>query len=252
MESCDLLSKVEPDTAPSYHGMFAAVSALIKFLEYFFPVPLFDADAVIPETDHLDIITLFEGYADVRSARNVVLLGIGKNVHQKHLHQRYNDWLIESLPRGVFHVDVTFLEDMAIARKKSSHQFYKVDVCKYPFVDLALNPGEIQDTADIVGKAFCILEHEAYIFELLIAGDFMLCKGLQIKLQGGYRGLELMGEVADESLLKAIELEGFQVIDEDDENPRQDDANQERQDKDYDPGAGLDKLAWVELVTMGE
>jgi hypothetical protein len=40
---------------------------------------------------------------------------------------------------------------------------------------------------------------------LLIAGDFILVKGLQIKLQGGNRGLELMGEVVDEVLLQAID-----------------------------------------------
>ena len=80
----------------------------------------------------------------------------------------------------------------------------------------------------------------------------MLGKGLQIKLQGGDRGLELMGEVADEGLLEAIELEGFQVIDEDDENPRQDDADQQGQDEDDNPGAGLNKLAWIKLVTIGE
>ena len=61
-----------------------------------------------------------------------------------------------------------------------------------------------------------------------------------------------MGEVADEGLLQAVELEGFQVIDEDDENPRQDDADQERQDKDDYPGAGLDELARIKLVTIGE
>ena len=77
-------------------------------------------------------------------------------------------------------MDVTFPEDVAVARKKSSHELHKVDVCKYPFVDLALNPGKIQDTVDVVGKAFRVLEHEADIFELLIAGDFMLCKGLEI------------------------------------------------------------------------
>ena len=252
MEFCDLLSKVKPDAASSYQGMFAAVSALIEFLEYFFPLPLFDADAVIPKTYQLDILTLFESNADAGSARNVVFLGIGQNVHQEHLHKRYDDRLIESLLLGIFNVDVTFLEDMAVARKKTSHQFHKVDVCKYPFIDLTLNPGKVQDTADIVGKAFCVLEHEANIFELLIAGDFMLCKGLQIKLQRGYRGLELMGEVADESLLEAIELEGFQVIYEDDEYPSQDDANQQGQNKDDNPGAGLNKLAWIELVTMGE
>jgi hypothetical protein len=87
---------------------------------------------------------------------------------------------------------------------------------------------------------------------LVIAGDFILAKCLQIKLQGGNRGLELMGEVVDEGLLEAIELEGFQVINEDDENPRQDDADQQGQDEDDNPGAGLNELAWIKLVTIGE
>ncbi len=141
---------------------------------------------------------------------------------------------------------------MAVACKKPSHHFYEVDVREDPFVDFALNPGKIQDTIDIVGKAFCILEHEADIFELLIAGDFILGKGLQIKLQGGDRGLKLMCKVVDEGLLEAIELESFQMINQDDENPRQDDTNQERQDENDNPGARLNKLAWIKLVTIGE
>jgi hypothetical protein len=80
----------------------------------------------------------------------------------------------------------------------------------------------------------------------------MLGKGLKIKLQGGYRGLKLMCKIANEGLLQAIELEGFQVINEDDENSRQDYADQQGQDKDDYPGAGLRKLAWIKLVTIGE
>ena len=60
------------------------------------------------------------------------------------------------------------------------------------------------------------------------------------------------GKFVDEGLLEAIELEGFQVINEDDENPRQDDADQQGQDEDDYPGAGLDKLTWIKLVTISE
>jgi hypothetical protein len=81
---------------------------------------------------------------------------------------------------------------------------------------------------------------------------FILGKGLQIKLQGGNRSLELMGEIVDEGLLQAIELESFQVINEDDENPREDDADQQGQDEDDNPGTGLNKLAWIKLVTIDE
>jgi hypothetical protein len=82
--------------------------------------------------------------------------------------------------------------------------------------------------------------------------DFILGKGLQIKLQGGNRGFKLMGEVVDEGLLQAIELEGFQVINKDDENPCQDDTNQQRQDEDDNPGFGLKKLVWIEVVTIAD
>jgi hypothetical protein len=68
MESCYLLSKIESDTASSYGGMLIVVSALIEFLEYFFPLSLFDTDPVVPETDQQVILTILEGYADAGSA----------------------------------------------------------------------------------------------------------------------------------------------------------------------------------------
>ena len=80
-----MLSKIESDAASSYSGMLIVVSALIEFPEYFLPLSLFDTDPVVLETDQHAILTFLEGDADARSARIVVLLGIGQNVHQEHL-----------------------------------------------------------------------------------------------------------------------------------------------------------------------
>ncbi len=46
-----MLSKIESDAASSCHGTFAVISALVEFLEYFFPLSLFDTDPVVQETD---------------------------------------------------------------------------------------------------------------------------------------------------------------------------------------------------------
>lgn len=62
-----MLSKIESDAASSYGGMLIVVSALIEFLEYFFPLSLFDTDAVITETDQQVILTFLEGNADAGS-----------------------------------------------------------------------------------------------------------------------------------------------------------------------------------------
>src|SRR4030042_5638503 len=75
---------------------------------------------------------------------------------------------------------------------------------------------------------------------------------LEIELQGGHRGLELMSEVADEGVLQAVELQGFQVVNEDDEDPRQDDADQERQAENHHPGFSLQELAGIELVILDD
>jgi len=58
-----------------------------------------------------------------------------------------------------------------------------------------------------------------------------------------------VGEVVDEAVLEAIELECLQIVDEDDEHSCQDNADQQRQDQDHHPGPRLEELIRIELVT---
>lgn len=145
-----MLSKIESYAASSYEDMLIVVSALIKFLEYFLPFSLIDTDPVVLEADQQNILPLLEGDVDARSTGIIVFLGIGQDIHQEHLKQVYDDGLIEFLPRGVLDMDVTSSEDMVVTCKKSLNQLNKVDVREFPFVNLALDPGKIQDTVDIV------------------------------------------------------------------------------------------------------
>ena len=61
-----------------------------------------------------------------------------------------------------------------------------------------------------------------------------------------------MREVVDECVLQAIEPQGFEVVDEDDENAQQDDADQDGEDKNHHPGSGLEKLGRIEVVPVDD
>ena len=57
-----------------------------------------------------------------------------------------------------------------------------------------------------------------------------------------------MGEIVDEGMLEAVELKRLEVVDEDDEDPQHDGADQQRKDEDHHPGLGLEKLISIQLV----
>ena len=61
-----------------------------------------------------------------------------------------------------------------------------------------------------------------------------------------------MGEVVDEGMLEAVELKRFEVVDEDDQDPEHDHADQQRKDQDHYPGLGLEKLITVQLVAADD
>ena len=76
-------------------------------------------------------------------------------------------------------------------------------------------------------------------------------KRLEIELERSNGRFEFMSEIVNKCMLEAIEMEGSEVEDEDNENSRQNKADQKGQNEDDDPSLSLEKLVWIELIALG-
>ena len=119
---------------------------------------------------------------------------------------------------GISHRDPAVGEEVAAVADDALQQGHEVDEDVFPAVAPALDPGEVEDAVDGVGQPFRVLDHEPDVFDLVLPGQLVFQEGLQVELEGGHRRLQLVGEIGDEVVLEAIELEGLLVVDENHEN----------------------------------
>jgi len=126
-------------------------------------------------------------------------------------------------------------------------------LCHKPvFVDPALDLGKAEDAVDAVGQTVRVLDHVPDVFELVLPRKLVPAEGLQIELDGGDRGLQFMGEIADEVALETVELNGLLIVDEDGEYAHQNDAHQNGKDKDHQPGLGRQNLILVQAGPLDD
>lgn len=143
-----MLREIEPDAAASHGDTFVMALPLVKLFEYFFSFPRFNTDSIIPEVYQDRTLTLLEGNIDPRFSGIVVFNGIGQEIHEQHLKQRDDDRMEERFAGRVFHMDFTITEDVMAAVQELPNQGRQVNRREFSFVNLALDPGEVQDAVN--------------------------------------------------------------------------------------------------------
>jgi hypothetical protein len=73
-------------------------------------------------------------------------------------------------------------------------------------------------------------------------------KGIQVKTKGCNGRLQFMGKVVDEIMLEMKELQRFLAVYKNYGNPQEDRRNQNRQDKNDEPGVIIHKLVGIKIV----
>ena len=243
------MDKIQPDTASSQGNAFM-VAPLIKYFEDLFILAFPDADSVVFKTDQKVLSLLFEDNVYPGFSGYVVFHGIGQEIHEEHFEQGGNKRVINRPVEGIFNIDFTILKDMAVGGKKIFYQFDQIQRQNFPFIHFALDPGKIQDAVDVVGKALRVLEHKSDIFKLLFTGKLMTEKSFEIKFEGRNGRFEFMGEIVDKGVLETIVMKRPEVVDEDNQNSRQNKTDQKGQNEDDNPSLGLEKLICIKMVTL--
>ena len=251
MKARDLLDEIQANAA-SRGGNRIIPSALKEFPENSSPVFPGQANPVVPEANQQGASVRFKGNVDPGLFRDVVLDRIDQDVHQEHFKQRCNDRINDRASGRVLDLDRAVPEQVAVFVDELPDRARQVHRMGFTGENPGFDAGEVQDAVDVDGKTLDVLNHETDVLELLFAGQLVSRKGFQKQFEGGDGGLELMREVVDECVLQAIEPQGFEVVDEDDENAQQDDADQDGEDKKYHPGSGLEKLGRIEVVPVDD
>ena len=223
---------------------------LVELLEDVPDLRLLDADPVVLEPQLQLLAPGDESDVHGGGARLVVLHGVGQDVHQEHVEQRGNDGAPESHSRRVVDPDLRVAEQVRIALPEPLDRVDQVRLDELLPVAAALDPGQVHDAVDIVQEPVHVVDHEPDVPEPVLPREVVLREGLQVELQGGDGRLELVSEAVDEISLHPVELLRLLVVDEDDEDPRQDDRHQDAEHQDDDPRLDLEELGGVELVAL--
>jgi hypothetical protein len=148
----DILDQIQAEsTAPGREAVRSF--CLVKFPENLFSLRFFNADAVVFEPDAQPSVFLQK--ADIYSGFFAVIVfdGVVQDIHHQHFKEGRIDAAKKGLSGRIVNPNVAIAENMAIVLMELLNGFYQIGRDKVPAVGLRLDSGQVQDTADKIGRA---------------------------------------------------------------------------------------------------